>query len=406
MARVSPKHYPALVEEIRAWKEESIIDADVAQRLLTRYSVPGAGFNAVGALSTVGAVLVGLGTLLFISANWGTITAAVKVILIMVAIAVASFTGWRLKYEPGNRPKLGSAFLLLGSIFYGAGIFLLGQTFNLDPSFREGVLLWAIGIAPVALLTRSTPQALLFSLLTGTWMVATGEGDFVAFLVGITSMIGLAAYVRSPWTMAVSLVSGAIWAGINGHQVGLIAYGLALFSAFLLHKDHFPAMQRPYMYVGTITALLGMLALTFDKYASHSNIPGVSFLILMSVAAQVVTAFKNKKYMTETAVGLALLAGSCATLFIYDGLATPLIGNAIILTAIICLIVAGAKRYEIAGLITLSMVFFVIEIVARYFDFFFSMMDRSIFFVLGGIVLMAAGAAAERSRRKLIEGIC
>ena len=406
MARVSPKHYPALVEEIRAWADESIIDAAVAERLLTRYSIPHGGFNAVGALSIVGAVLVGLGTLLWISSNWSTYGAALKVVLIMVAIAASSYAGWRLKYEPGNRPKLGSAFLLLGSIFYGAGIFLLGQTFNLDPSFREGMLLWAIGIAPVALLTRSTPQAILFSLLTGTWMVATGKADFVAFLVGMTSMIGLSSYIRSPWTLAISLTAGSIWCAINGSHVGTIGYGLALFSTFLLHRDWLPSLQKPYMYVGSTTALLGMLALTFDRFSSGTTATGVAFLILISVAAQVMTAVKNKNYMTETAIGLALLAGSCATLYMSDSLAAPLMGSATILSAIGCLIYAGTKRYEIAGLVNLAIVFFILEVIARYFDFFFSMMDRSIFFLLGGVILMVAGAVAERGRRKLVEGIC
>jgi uncharacterized membrane protein len=46
-----------------------------------------------------------------------------------------------------------------------------------------------------------------------------------------------------------------------------------------------------------------------------------------------------------------------------------------------------------------------IDIVARYFDMFFSTMDRSLFFVVGGFILLCAGSLAERNRRKLIEAI-
>jgi uncharacterized membrane protein len=61
--------------------------------------------------------------------------------------------------------------------------------------------------------------------------------------------------------------------------------------------------------------------------------------------------------------------------------------------------IAVGVRVNRPGLVNTAMVFVVLDIVARYFDF-FSMMDRSLFFVLGSLVLMVGGALVEKSRRR------
>jgi uncharacterized membrane protein len=72
--------------------------------------------------------------------------------------------------------------------------------------------------------------------------------------------------------------------------------------------------------------------------------------------------------------------------------------------AIIGMIASGIK-FQKGGLINLAIAFAILDIVTRYFDMFFSTLDRSMFFIAGGIILVIAGAYAEKNRRRLIEGL-
>ena len=40
-------------------------------------------------------------------------------------------------------------------------------------------------------------------------------------------------------------------------------------------------------------------------------------------------------------------------------------------------------------------------IIARYFDFFWKLLDRSVFFMVGGLILVLGGIALERKRRQI-----
>ena len=44
-------------------------------------------------------------------------------------------------------------------------------------------------------------------------------------------------------------------------------------------------------------------------------------------------------------------------------------------------------------------------VLARYFDTFWSLMDRSLFFMAGGVLLLAGGGWLERRRRALLRDI-
>ena len=79
--------------------------------------------------------------------------------------------------------------------------------------------------------------------------------------------------------------------------------------------------------------------------------------------------------------------------------------NLILLAVLAGLIYSGAFRQKNVALINYALVYFVLDVLVRYFDFFFTMMDRSIFFVTGGVILMIVGSLVESERRRLIKGL-
>lgn len=65
-------------------------------------------------------------------------------------------------------------------------------------------------------------------------------------------------------------------------------------------------------------------------------------------------------------------------------------------------IVLGIRRRS-QLVVNLGLAAFLVHILTRYFDLFFSAMDKSLFFVLGGILLLGGGWLLERNRRRWME---
>jgi len=78
--------------------------------------------------------------------------------------------------------------------------------------------------------------------------------------------------------------------------------------------------------------------------------------------------------------------------------------NLILFAAIIGIIVMGFFKAE-ASFINIGLTAFIINLITRYIEYGSSMMDRSLFFIGGGIILLAGGYLLERLRRKLMEKV-
>jgi uncharacterized membrane protein len=127
-------------------------------------------FNAIGAeqkkedtskktiniILTIAAVLVAAGIFSFIAANWREMAKSIKIAIILISMIVAYGAGWYLK-EKIKLLKTGEALILLGSIIYGAGIFLVAQMFNIRANWPDGFILWMIGTIAMAFAVESYP---------------------------------------------------------------------------------------------------------------------------------------------------------------------------------------------------------------------------------------------------------
>lgn len=105
---------------------------------------------------TIGVILIGVGIFSFIAANWQEMAKAVRVSIIVISMLASYIAGWFLK-EKYHYSKTGEALFLLGSIIYGAGIFLVGQMFHIRGSWPDGFILWMIGTIIMAFAVESFP---------------------------------------------------------------------------------------------------------------------------------------------------------------------------------------------------------------------------------------------------------
>lgn len=97
----------------------------------------------------IGALLIGAGIFSFIAANWQVMSKEVKLLVIVGSMLVIYSLGWFVR-EVQKLIKTGSALLFLGSVVYGAGIFLVAQIFNVRANWPDGLILWMIGLIIMA----------------------------------------------------------------------------------------------------------------------------------------------------------------------------------------------------------------------------------------------------------------
>lgn len=129
---------------------------------------------------TIGAVLVGAGIFSFIAANWLEMTKPIKIGIILISMIVSYGAGWYLK-EKSELQKTGNALILLGSIIYGAGIFLVAQMFNIRANWPDGFILWMIGTIAMAFAVESYPLFYLAIPLGIIALIGHPFGIFTSF---------------------------------------------------------------------------------------------------------------------------------------------------------------------------------------------------------------------------------
>jgi uncharacterized membrane protein len=86
--------------------------------------------------------------ILFVAANWSAIPVWGKLAVIFIPKIASYGAGFVLRYERRDFPKVGAAFILLGSLLFGAGIFLIAQIYHLLVHFSNGPLVWGLGSFP------------------------------------------------------------------------------------------------------------------------------------------------------------------------------------------------------------------------------------------------------------------
>lgn len=148
----------------------------VFQNLSTQQSKEDTQKKTVQTIVTIAATLVGLGVFSFVAANWESISKFFKIGIILVAMLVSYTAGWLVTYKSSYQ-KTGKALLLLGSIIYGAGVFLIGQTFNIQLEWPNGFTLWMIGVLLMAYVLDLYP---MYGL---------------AIILGIVTIIGFPFYI-------------------------------------------------------------------------------------------------------------------------------------------------------------------------------------------------------------------
>lgn len=398
-----------LQEALEQWQRQGIVTAVQSRRILAYHGlapltveeVRGRG-RLTSILAILGAVLVGIGVILFVASNWQRLDRLPKVILLVTAMVAAYGAGFRLQYQPGNYPRIGAALTFLGTFVFGANVFLIAQIYHVQAGEPQLLALWSAGAFAMAYAASSRPSSYIAILVAIAWYGYQLSAWHIERL-GAASLIGLAAFI--PYGLLI-LGLGEFqgsFARTRPFSIPFVRLGLVAIFA-MLWIFSFADLWRS---VGSMRAGADGLGDT----GTASLYLNASFL-LFSAAAIALFALSVRRLgidrasILESAGAAALLLSSLLVVFhpFADAAQYALTFNALLLAAVVWAIVLGIwTRRE--ALVNIALCFFVLVVVARYFDFFFSFMDRSLAFIGGGLVLLAGGYLLERSRRRLLLSI-
>lgn len=148
-----------------------------------------------------GAIILGMGIILLFAYNWAAMPKFAKLGVVFGVLAAAHGGGLRLRRQEATR-GFGEALSLLGTMLFGAGIWLVAQVYHISAHYPNAYLAWAAGALLMAWALPSVSQGLLAAVLLAIWgcTEAFGFGNqmLIAPLV-ILPGIGLLAWQqRSP----------------------------------------------------------------------------------------------------------------------------------------------------------------------------------------------------------------
>jgi uncharacterized membrane protein len=157
---------------LQRWVDAGVIDEAAASRIRAFEAAAddrSAGLRwPVWLALAFGALMLGAGVLLFVSANWDQLSPAARFALVVLLVGAFHTAG---AFVADGMRSMSVALHAVGTVALGAGIYLSGQIFNLDEHWPGGLLLWAFGAAVAWWLLKHSAQMALVALLAPAWLV-------------------------------------------------------------------------------------------------------------------------------------------------------------------------------------------------------------------------------------------
>ena len=171
------KNWKWLSSQLPVWIEKGIIGQEHAGRILQERPSYQEKHNLLTRiLISISALLFGLGVISFFAYNWADMPKWLKLATIFISFIAAHITGIKLGSNPKQK-NFSEFFHLMGTFFFGAAIILIAQIYHIDEHAPNGILLWSLGALMMMYILNSTPQMILYGVLTVIWQSMEARYD-------------------------------------------------------------------------------------------------------------------------------------------------------------------------------------------------------------------------------------
>ncbi|MEA5505860.1 DUF2157 domain-containing protein [Halotia wernerae UHCC 0503] len=195
-----------LRQETQLWRDEGLISSSQYQQIADRYQFKNlevAARDRSGMIAiAIGSILLSLGVITFVAANWQAWSREVKFIIMMSLFLTTTITGfytWRQasnaegKKQQRSKRLVGEGLLILSAFILGANIALMAQISNINGSTAELFLAWGFGVLLMAysLCLNSLGIMAIILIQIGYW-AGLGDLSFYSTVSGEWSWVRLA----------------------------------------------------------------------------------------------------------------------------------------------------------------------------------------------------------------------
>lgn len=423
------KQYAWLRQEIQQWQNEGLVSSEQALALADRYVDDGQK-NSWGKIifSAIGAVILGLGVILFFAYNWDGMHRYLKLATVLSGIVVAHSLAWYLSFYSKHYQRIGESLHLLGTILFGAGIWLVAQIYHIDEHYPNAILVWSLGALAMAWVRSSSIHALLAMVLLGIWS-ATEVFDFRQYSSAAPWIVALGvlpfAWRKKSLLLmffaAVLFLLMLFFSAINIQNelafnllfiIALAYIGFAKFS----HGFGQGQFDNIFRVIGTLIYVVFLYLFSFSDVIDDLYIDALAtgtlllywYLPIFVTVLIWLGVWVKRQAIPQTQLDLidtGLTLFTSAVFLILVGIVQPedadysLFFNLIFFSHGILYLLRGMEslrwpQVALGGLMLASLIF------ARFLDLFDSLLTRSLAFVILGTVLMLVGVLYSRQKAK------
>lgn len=372
------------------WVRKGIISPEQHAQLLALYP---AEQRAIGLLPLLGSLLIGLSALSVVAANWQEMPELMRLGLLLGSLTGAYAAAeyfLRRQYE-----ALGMGLVGLALILFGASIVLTSQMYQLIGYDLTGLLAWAVVGILLTWLYRSQFVFLLTVVIGGIVQgYNTGQlGVFSYFTAALTAG-GLGYYW---WRRPDSLLGGVLATGLLWQTALLVNHlhikitwffvpAMLIYAAGDWQTDR-PAgraLQGPPLVAAFLFTLGLALFGETDTYAGELRPPLLAYLsALGAVLALSLWGKRARGRLSSATDWLLLLPG-----FYLPGGLPLAVATLVVLYAYSGSVLARAHNEHNPDRVTLGTALFILTTAVAYFKLTWGFMDKSLFFLLGGLLLL------------------
>ncbi|OON68295.1 DUF2157 domain-containing protein [Hymenobacter sp. CRA2] len=372
------------------WVERGIISAEQLQQLRALYPEQP---RAIGLLPLLGSLLVGLSALSVVAANWQGLPEALRLGLLIGAL-VGAYAGGEYFLARGHR-SMGIGLIGLGLLLFGAGIVLTSQLYQLVGYDVTGLLAWVVAGVGLTYLYQSR-SLLLLTVAIGAVAQGYSVGSLSTYSYATAGLLagGLGYYWwRRPDSLCgVVLSAGLLWQAALLVQHLHIKITWFFVPAMLVYALGDWQLERPqargWQAPPLVAAFLFTLGLAmFGEAGSYTNelrpqplgfLGALLLVFLLSLAGK-----RARGRLGSAADWLLLLPG-----YYFPGGLPLAVATLVVLYAYSGSVLYRGFREQAPDRVNLGTVLFVLTTMVAYFKLTWGFMDKSLFFLLGGVLLL------------------
>lgn len=310
-----------LSKKIKSWADQNLLSASQAEKIL-QFEATHRGDKTLRSVLLLGCVVIALGLVAIIAANWGAIGPLTKLTVDFILLGSVAFLLYQFYHR--ENALLFDGLLAFYIIFVLASIGLISQIYQMGGDWIDAVRLWFFITLPASLFTRS--QLVAHILIVGLLIVA---GDYLydvihplglhdrvslsSFLIVLPALVGILTGAISLGTILAPFKKAfASWLGL------LFLYGTMVADFLIGSKESGGEFAYPTFLVIIFGLLaifwLGMLLLPRLPWTFKERLP--AFLMTFVYSVMLIPAIQQTDSEILGAALLLLAWGLLAFFFV------------------------------------------------------------------------------------------